>query len=153
MLPLTPTSTYTPGAPALSRSSCGPALGVMPLEALPVACGLTPAWSLPLIQQIVSPREGAPSRHPGPGFGREQHRGAAEVKAPALRVLVVDDNRDAADSLCLLLRTWGFVVRVAKNSAFSPVPHPASRMEPVIRLATARNACCGLPMSHGAWPV
>ena len=39
--------------------------------------------------------------------------GAAELKAPAWRVLVVDDNRDAADSLCLLLRTWGFDVRVA----------------------------------------
>ncbi len=30
-----------------------------------------------------------------------------------LRVLVVDDNRDAADSLALLLRMWGHEVRVA----------------------------------------
>ena len=54
LLPLTPASTYTPGALAKSRGWRDPALGVMPLEALPVACELTPAWSLPLIQQIVS---------------------------------------------------------------------------------------------------
>ncbi len=32
---------------------------------------------------------------------------------PVLRVLVVDDNRDAADSLCTLLKIWGFDNRVA----------------------------------------
>ena len=32
---------------------------------------------------------------------------------PALHVLVVDDNRDAADSLCLLLRLWGYEARAA----------------------------------------
>ena len=37
--------------------------------------------------------------------GREEH--------PPLRVLVVDDNRDAADSLALLVRAWGHEVRVA----------------------------------------
>jgi DNA-binding response OmpR family regulator len=41
--------------------------------------------------------------------------GAAEGKAPALRVLVVDDTKDAADSLCLPLRTWGFDVRTAHD--------------------------------------
>jgi CheY-like chemotaxis protein len=30
-----------------------------------------------------------------------------------LRVLVVDDNRDAADSLALLLRLWGYDSRVS----------------------------------------
>jgi CheY-like chemotaxis protein len=39
--------------------------------------------------------------------------GAIDREAPPLRILVVDDNRDAADSLCLLLRMWGFDVRVA----------------------------------------
>jgi two-component system OmpR family response regulator len=33
--------------------------------------------------------------------------------APVLRVLVVDDNRDAADSLCTLLKIWGYDCRVA----------------------------------------
>ena len=32
---------------------------------------------------------------------------------PLARVLVVDDNRDAADSLALLLRIWGYEVVVA----------------------------------------
>jgi CheY-like chemotaxis protein len=36
-----------------------------------------------------------------------------DVKPAPLRALVVDDNRDAADSLCLLLRLWGVDVRVA----------------------------------------
>jgi two-component system, OmpR family, response regulator len=38
---------------------------------------------------------------------------AAEAKAPPLRILIVDDNKDAADSLGVLLRMWGFDVRVA----------------------------------------
>jgi CheY-like chemotaxis protein len=32
---------------------------------------------------------------------------------PALRVLVVDDNRDAADTLRILLQLWGHEVQVA----------------------------------------
>src|ERR1700726_90899 len=34
-----------------------------------------------------------------------------------LRVLVVDDNRDAADSLALLLSFWGHEVQVAYDGA------------------------------------
>jgi CheY-like chemotaxis protein len=34
--------------------------------------------------------------------------GQATVKGRRVRVLVVDDNRDAADSLCALLRVWGY---------------------------------------------
>jgi hypothetical protein len=41
--------------------------------------------------------------------------------------------------------------RLAKKRAFSPVPQPASRAEPVIRSATSRKGFCGLPMSQGAW--
>jgi len=33
------------------------------------------------------------------------------------RVLVVDDNRDAADSLAVLLRTWGYDYRVSYDGA------------------------------------
>src|SRR5215211_313987 len=35
----------------------------------------------------------------------------------ALHVLVVDDNKDAADSLALLLQLWGYVVRVAYDGS------------------------------------
>ena len=35
----------------------------------------------------------------------------------ALHVLVVDDNRDAADSLCMLLRLWGYECLVAYDGA------------------------------------
>ena len=34
-----------------------------------------------------------------------------------LHVLVVDDNRDAADSLCMLLRLWGYECRAAYDGA------------------------------------
>jgi two-component system, OmpR family, response regulator len=42
---------------------------------------------------------------------------AGEQPGRALKVLVVDDNRDAADSLCLLLRTWGYQPRAAYDGA------------------------------------
>jgi PAS domain S-box-containing protein len=38
-----------------------------------------------------------------------------EATAPVLRVLVVDDNKDAADSLAVLLRLWGHEVRIAHD--------------------------------------
>jgi CheY-like chemotaxis protein len=34
-----------------------------------------------------------------------------------LQVLVVDDNKDSADSLCVLLKLWGFECRVAYDGA------------------------------------
>ena len=34
-----------------------------------------------------------------------------------LHVLVVDDNRDVADSLCMLLRLWGYECRAAYDGA------------------------------------
>jgi two-component system OmpR family response regulator len=39
----------------------------------------------------------------------------SEVTEKKLHVLVVDDNRDAADSLCTLLRLWGHDCRAAYN--------------------------------------
>jgi hypothetical protein len=54
-----------------------------------------------------------PAGTPGQGSAGTDAEEAAEAKAPPLRILVVVDNRDAADGLCLLLRTWEFDVRVA----------------------------------------
>ena len=49
-------------------------------------------------------------------------------KAPAFRVLVIDDNQDAADSLYLLLRMWGFEAGVAydgeRGLATARAQHP-----------------------------
>jgi CheY-like chemotaxis protein len=36
------------------------------------------------------------------------HNGVGPAETTRLRVLVADDVRDAADSLCLLLRAWGY---------------------------------------------
>ena len=46
----------------------------------------------------------------GPVEG-DQHTGRA------VQVLVVDDNRDSADSLCMLLRLWGYECRAAYDGA------------------------------------
>jgi CheY-like chemotaxis protein len=40
-------------------------------------------------------------------------RGEEPRRRENLHVLVVDDNRDAADSLCMLLRLWGYDCRAA----------------------------------------
>jgi len=34
-----------------------------------------------------------------------------------LRILIVDDNRDAADSLAMVVRAWGYDVRIAYDGA------------------------------------
>jgi len=39
--------------------------------------------------------------------------------------------------------------RLARNRAVSPVPQPASRMEPLIWSATSMKALCGLPCPKG----
>ena len=45
-------------------------------------------------------------------------RGAGfQLTRNRLHVLVVDDNKDAADSLCMLLRLWGYDCRVAYDGA------------------------------------
>jgi len=58
------------------------------------------AVCLPLAR--VEPARGAAASHAG-----------AEMPRQSRRILVVDDNRDAADSLCMLLKSRGHDVRVA----------------------------------------
>ncbi|MGH7306472.1 MAG: ATP-binding protein [Candidatus Rokuibacteriota bacterium] len=53
-----------------------------------------------------------PALEPSPDLPA-QAENSARVNPPALRVLVVDDNRDAADSLAMLLRTTGNECRTA----------------------------------------
>ena len=50
-----------------------------------------------------------------PGGAGERPEGVGAVPAPPLRVLVVDDNRDSADSLGMLFRLVGHDVRTAHD--------------------------------------
>ncbi|HWC91036.1 MAG TPA: response regulator [Pirellulales bacterium] len=43
----------------------------------------------------------------------EQHTTQADPQVAQLRVLVVDDNRDAADTLAMILRIYGYATCVA----------------------------------------
>jgi signal transduction histidine kinase/ActR/RegA family two-component response regulator len=51
-------------------------------------------------------------REPQPTFSKLSPLPTSLAKA-ARRVLVVDDNRDSADTLCDLVRSWGYVARAA----------------------------------------
>ena len=103
---------FTQGQPTLARSQGG--LGV----------GLT------VVRRLVELHGGRVEAHSeGPGRGSEfvvrlplppdggrsgsPTEGAAPRPAPARRVLVVDDDRDGADSLAMLLRVGGHQVAVA----------------------------------------
>jgi signal transduction histidine kinase/CheY-like chemotaxis protein len=86
---------------------------------------------LSLVQGIVSLHGGKVEAHSaGPGRGAEfvvrlplaasagkdrepeQVRGAGALPSPGLRILVADDNKDAADSLQRILSLYGYDVRV-----------------------------------------
>ena len=56
--------------------------------------------TLPLLEAVASP---APEAHPGPELARA---------STALRIMVVDDNKDAADTLGMLLESLGHEVSV-----------------------------------------
>ncbi|SAK44956.1 PAS/PAC sensor hybrid histidine kinase [Caballeronia hypogeia] len=91
---------------------------------------------LSLVKKLVEMHKGTITvQSPGPGLGttvtvrlpRLQHHerhsalalsdsGVREARA-ALRILVVDDNRDAADSLAMLCESEGHVARVAYSSS------------------------------------
>jgi PAS domain S-box-containing protein len=109
---------FTQGERTLDRSEGG--LGI----------GLT------MVHRLVELHGGTvAARSPGPGQGSEfvvriplaetrpadsgrESRSEAEPSAtPQLRILVVDDNQDAADSMVILLRTWGYEVIKARDGA------------------------------------
>jgi PAS domain S-box-containing protein len=90
---------------------------------------------LSLVKKLVEMHKGTITvQSPGPGLGttvtirlprlhhHEKHSGRALSDAgtpetrQALRILVVDDNRDAADSLAMLCESEGHVARVAYSS-------------------------------------
>jgi PAS domain S-box-containing protein len=91
---------------------------------------------LSLVQGIVALHGGrVEARSAGPGRGSEfvvrlplpafaggteqphAARGKASVAAPGMRILVADDNRDAADSLQRILALYGYDVKVAYDGA------------------------------------
>jgi CheY-like chemotaxis protein len=67
---------------------------------------------------------------------------AARVPAAARRILIVDDNRDAADSLALLLQLSGHTVRAAYDGL--EAVHAASEFRPEVILLDI-----GLPKLNG----
>ncbi len=74
---------------------------------------------------VVAPQPAARSNEPG-AHPRKQPQGG-------LRILVVDDSRDSADSMSSLLRTFGNDVAVA-NSGIEALEHLAERPPEVVLL-------------------
>ena len=89
---------------------------------------------LSLVKGVVSLHGGSVSAHSaGPGTGSRfevrlpialeqaldasQGPSADPVAPPGMRVLVADDNRDAADALCRMLALYGYEVRAAYDGA------------------------------------
>jgi CheY-like chemotaxis protein/nitrogen-specific signal transduction histidine kinase len=68
--------------------------------------------------------------------------GPARMSPPSLRILVVDDNRDAADSLAMLLRTTGNDIRTAYDGV--EAVQVANEFEPEVVLLDI-----GLPNMDG----
>ncbi|WP_431046964.1 response regulator [Roseateles sp. L2-2] len=77
---------------------------------LPVAVEETPMTSLAPVTPPASADRGAPSRAEPPA-GREQGEETRDNDGPC-RVMVVDDNRDAADSMAVFLELAGFETTV-----------------------------------------
>ena len=63
------------------------------------------------------PLRGAPAARRRRAAHRAARAGRAGRAPPGVRVLVVDDNRDAADTLCRILALYGYEVRSAYDGA------------------------------------
>lgn len=131
---------------------------------------------LSLVKKLVEMHDGKIAvRSPGPGLGtsvtvdiprlhhHERHSGAAlsaldsPRSASLRRILIVDDNRDAADSLAMLCETEDHVTRVAYSSAEALVAAQEFRPNVALldiglpgmdgyELAGALRAQCGTPL-------
>ena len=51
------------------------------------------------------------------GWSLEEQGKGSQPTEKRVHVLVVDDNRDAADSLCMILRLWGYDCKAAYDGA------------------------------------
>ena len=128
---------------------------------------------LSLVQGIVSLHGGTVQAHsagpgkgarftvrlptaPGGGADEADARGEQAVSAAGgLRVLVADDNRDAADSLCRILSLYGHVVEVAYDGIAAVAA--AQRFEPDVAVldigmpgASGYEVAKRLRSAHGA---
>jgi CheY-like chemotaxis protein len=73
-----------------------------------------------------------PAASPAPGQGTMTVLEPGEKAARALRILIVEDNVDAADSLNLLLRLYGHDVHVARTGPTALEMAAASRPDVVL---------------------
>jgi CheY-like chemotaxis protein len=71
------------------------------------------AEHLTLLADHLSELAGVPKPRQRSGVHEWQRSGSSTEEIPPRRILVVDDNRDAADSTGTLLLLWGHQVRVA----------------------------------------
>jgi signal transduction histidine kinase/CheY-like chemotaxis protein len=106
---------FSQAAPALDRSQGGLGIGLFLVKSLVDLHGGS------VEAKSEGPGRGSefivhlPAASPGEAAGAQ--RAAAPLDGAKRRVLVADDNRDAVDSLCALLRLSGYEAQVARNGA------------------------------------
>jgi CheY-like chemotaxis protein len=124
---------FSQAAPALERSQGGLGIGLSLVKGLVELHGGRvevhsdgPGRGSEFVVRLpVAPAAPAPGPHP-PGADGEPHR------APKCRILVVDDNRDGADSLTLMLQALGHEVGTAYDGEEAVTAAGAFRPEVVL---------------------